>query len=263
MSSSSGVWKLVRVGVTILLVAFAGLAWFGRKSKMGTKLQVTSKESVNYSGTATEQEAQALGRALQATGYFSGTSELDVLFHKGDDGVSVSFVLQDGKWNEPQVVAGFESFGRQIASAVGGPPFTLLLIDDKLNTKKTLTIDIAETYFKHTEQESVRYFDGVTEDDARKLGQALQAAGYFDNTAPAEVVLKRENDGYAVSFLVQDGTWDDPQIVAQYEEIGRQIAPSMGTGPLVVNMVDLNLQTHWTTTVSPVPAETPEVAAPE
>ena len=262
MASTGGVWKLVRVGVTILAIIVMGIAWLDRKTKMGTKLQITSKESVNYSGTATEQEAQALGQALQTADYFDGQSKRDVLFHKGDDGVSLSFVLKDGKWNDPEIVTNFETFGRQIASAVGGVPFTLLLIDDSLNTVKTLTISTSETYFKHTEQESVRYFDGVTEDDARKLGQALQAAGYFDNTAPAEVLLKIENGGFAVSFVVQVGSWDDPQIVAQYEEFGRQIAPALGDKPLVVHMVDRSLQPHWTTTVSPVAPETPEAPAP-
>jgi hypothetical protein len=262
MATAGGVWKLVRVGVTILLLIVGGLAWYGRKTKIGKKLQITSKESVNYSGTATEQEAQSLGRALQETGYFDGASERDVLYHKGDGGVSVSFVLQDGKWNDAEVVTGFETFGRQIGKSVGGVPFALHLIDDELNTKKSLTIDTTETYFKHTEQEKVRYFDGVTEDDARRLGEALQSTGYFDNTAPAEVLLKRENDGYALSFVVQEGSWDDAQTVAQFEEFGRQIAPQMGTGPLVVNMVDLNLQTHWTTSVIPAATETAEVASP-
>jgi hypothetical protein len=262
MASSGGFWKLVRIGVTVLVILLSVLAWIGRKSKMGTKLQITKQESVNYSGTVTEQEAQSLGRVLQETGYFSGESERDVLYNKGEDGVSVSFVLQDGKWNDAEVVAGFENFGRQIATTVGGPPFTLHLIDGKLNTKKSLTIDTAESYFKHSGQETVRYFAGVTEDDARKLGQALQTAGYFDNTSPAEVLLKVENDGYAVSFMVKDGSWDDAQIIAQYEEFGRQIAPAMGTGPLIVNMVDVSLQTRWTTSVSAGSTEPPATNNP-
>lgn len=262
MASSGGFWKLVRIGVTVLVILLSVLAWIGRKSKMGTKLQITSQESVNYSGTVTEQDAQSLGRVLQETGYFSGEGERDVLFNKGEDGVSVSFVLQDGKWNDPEIVSGFEAFGRQIATNVGGPPFTLHLIDGKLNTQKSLTIDTAESLFKHSDQETVRYYTGVTEDDARKLGQALQAAGYFDNTSPAEVLLKNDNNGYAVSFMVKDGSWDDAQIIAQYEEFGRQIAPAMGTGPVTVNMVDLSLKTRWTTSVSNAEPELPAAASP-
>lgn len=65
MASSSEFWKLVRIGVTVVVILLSVLAWIGRKSKLGTKLQITTQESVNYSGTVTEQEAQSLGRVLQ------------------------------------------------------------------------------------------------------------------------------------------------------------------------------------------------------
>ncbi len=240
MSNSGTNWRWLRTAFVVVMLVVAGVSWFGRKSMLGTKLKISDLETVNYSGNATEQDARSLGQSLQQIGFFDGQVAKDVLFKKGDEGIVVSFVLQSGKWNDPGIVDGFEVFGRRIAPSVGGPPLTVHLIDDKLNTKETLSITIAEHWLEFSEQETVIYFSNVTEDEARTLGQALHDIGYFDDSAPAMVMLEKSNEDFTVSFLVPDGTWDSQEQIDIFEGMGRQIAPTLGVNQLTVQLVDVN-----------------------
>lgn len=140
MAMSKSTWQKVANGVVLLGVVVAALIWFGRSSMMGTRFEVSKDEAVNYSGDAKEDDARKLGEALKTTGYFDGTTSADVLLRKENGATTISFVVGDGKWNEEAVVKAFEALGAGLAPAVGGPPITVKLIDDKLNTRKEIAI---------------------------------------------------------------------------------------------------------------------------
>jgi hypothetical protein len=131
---------IISVVVTLLIVAAALLAWLGHKSQMGTALKVTEKETVNYSGKATEADAKLLGEELKKMGYFINSSqEKDVLLRKDDEGTTVSFVVGDN-WNTPQILAEFTTMGASLAKTFG-KPLKMKLIDPKLKELKDIPIN--------------------------------------------------------------------------------------------------------------------------
>ena len=51
-------------------------------------------------------------------------------------------------------------------------------------------------------------------------------------------MLSKDKDGTAISFVVKEGVWDDPAMQAGFEQIGRQLAPSVGGLPIKVRLMD-------------------------
>ena len=56
--------------------------------------------------------------------------------------------------------------------------------------------------YKVNEKSEVYYKDGMTSDDAKRLGDFLLKNGYFDSTSEKSVQLAKENDSIAVKFVV-------------------------------------------------------------
>ena len=134
-------WVRILTGiVAIVSIVVAGLIWFGNRSIMGTKYAVTEKENVNYSGSATAQDAQALGEALKKVGFFDNTKGKDVLLHTDQTGTAISFVVGHG-WDNEEIVTSFKQFGASLAQDLRVTHLTIKLIDDHLNTKKEIQIN--------------------------------------------------------------------------------------------------------------------------
>jgi hypothetical protein len=102
---------------------------------------IGTKDQVIYSGLATKADATALGNALKSSQYFQehGAS---VLFNKGFGSTTVSFVVQDGIWNQTGVLSSFEELAREVAPAVGGLPVQVQLVDTRLDVKDKSTVGI-------------------------------------------------------------------------------------------------------------------------
>jgi hypothetical protein len=101
----------------------------------GPKVVIGSKDEVYYSGSATKDDAQALGNALKTAGYFADRG-VTVLLEEGKDGTVVSFVVNDGIWDQPGMVTSFEEIGREAAPSVGGLPIRLRLVNTSIEVKK-------------------------------------------------------------------------------------------------------------------------------
>src|ERR1035438_9883027 len=86
-------------------------------------------------------------------------------------------------------------------------------------------------------RDEVDYTGYATEADARMLGQALAASGFFSNQG-VSVLLSKGPGGASVSFVVKEGAWNHPDTIASYEVIGRRIAPSIGGFPITVRLLD-------------------------
>ena len=97
------------------------------------------KDSLWYSGTATEAEARALGKAL-TEGHFFGGHGAQVLLDKSAGGTSVSFVLRDGAWNEPETVAELVQIATKAMPGIGGPPVDVYFLNTNLERKKTVVV---------------------------------------------------------------------------------------------------------------------------
>jgi hypothetical protein len=100
-------------------------------------LKVGTEDSIWFSGAATSDDAQALGKALQTIGFFRDHGGR-VLLSKNGSASDVSLVVKDGSWDDPRVVAGFQALGHKLSQALGGEPVRIHLIDSKLEPKKDL-----------------------------------------------------------------------------------------------------------------------------
>ncbi len=102
--------------ISVIAILVIAMIFIGQKLMMGTKYKVSDKESVNYSGNATEADAKNLDEALKANGYMSGKNAVDVLLKKDDkEGTVVSFV-GEWDWKSEQVVSAFQQIGEDIAA---------------------------------------------------------------------------------------------------------------------------------------------------
>jgi len=81
--------------------------------------------------------------------------------------------------------------------------------------------------------QEIYYSGGATEADARRLGKALKDLDIFDGTSPKTVAVEPFNDGFAVSFVVQDGTWDDPTKDEGFRQLGQAISDAAFDGATV------------------------------
>jgi hypothetical protein len=127
-------WKAFGVAVVTSAVVFVALLAVLMLLNPAT-VTIGTKDQVQYSGTATKDQATALGNALKADGYFQDQGAL-VLLHKGSKGTVISFRVQDGTWNDPKMVSNFEIITREVATTVGGLPIDMRLVNIWLTVEK-------------------------------------------------------------------------------------------------------------------------------
>ena len=104
------------------------------------KVIIGTKDELYYYGSATEAEAQSLGRSLKSQGFFIDRG-LSMFLSKGDDGTAITFVVEEGAWDVPNKVAAFEVLVRQSASTVGGLPIQLRFVNSRVELKKVETLN--------------------------------------------------------------------------------------------------------------------------
>lgn len=198
-------------------------------------ITIGAKDDISYSGSATKSDAQALGNTLQQIGYLKDRG-VSVSVAKGKEGTTVSFVIKEGAWNDPNVLSQFEEIGREVAPAVGGFPIRVRLLNSDREVEKESAV--GKIPFGKDEV----YYAGIAnEKDAKALGQALTSAGFFENRG-ADVFLAKHSDGVAFSFVVGQAVWENPALVGQFENIVRQTAPSVGGLPVKLRLVNTSLE---------------------
>src|ERR1017187_2836908 len=227
-------WAAAGLGIALLaiVVGVGVLVYFA----LNPKVKIGTKDEVYYSGSATQQDAQTLGATLKTMGFLSDRGA-SVFLSKGKGGTVVSFVVKEGVWNDPAMVASFEEIGRGIAPSVGGFPIQVRLIDSASVVKKEVT---AGKTIIGTKDE-IYYFGSATEADAKALGQALQTAGFFRDLGFS--VLLAKGDGTVIGFVVKAGLWDEPENVATFEKIARQVASSAGGLPIKLRLLNNTMET--------------------
>ena len=225
-------WVGLGVGAALLATIAAGV--IAMHSTGDPKVVIGKNDEVYYYRRATKDDAQALGRALQGTGFFNdrGTS---VLLWMGGGPTVVSFVMDEGAWDHPRVISNFTEIGRRIAVAVGGFPIQVRLIDSRRNTRKRMTVGKAIVGARDV----VYFFGEAADGDARALGEALRSAGYFTDKGVTVALLKGE--GTVISFVVQEGVWDEPAAIATLDRLVRQVAPSVGGLPVDLRLLDRDM----------------------
>ena len=235
--------KFLAYAIGLALVATL-VVWSIHPSKKWTpipKVIVGTKDEIDYYHAATREDAQALGRILQAIGFLNNRGST-VLLSKGIDGTRVTFVLDKGGWDHPATIYSFEEIGRRIAPSIGGYPIQVRLIDWTRNLHKELTVGKAVIGAR----DEIYYFGAAKEADATLLGRALQTAGYLTDRG-ASVVLSK-GDGTSISFVLDDGAWNRPQIAAAFERLVRQVAGAAGGLPIQLRLLDPKMEPkkEWT-----------------
>jgi hypothetical protein len=109
-----------------------------RKELTVGRVAIGARDEVYYFGSATEAEAAALGHALQSARFLVDRGA-SVVLSKGE-GTGISFVLDEGAWDRPDAVAGFERLVRQAAASVGGVPIRVKLLSPRMEPKKEWTV---------------------------------------------------------------------------------------------------------------------------
>jgi hypothetical protein len=228
----SSALRNVVIILAILIALGGGTAYYFRN---GRTVTIGSKDQVVYSGSATQDQAIALGNALKTDGYFQDRG-VTVLLKMGAGGTVMSFVVQDGYWNQPGTLSEFEEVVREVASPVGGLPVKLQLMDTKLDVEKTSTVGEAQ----FTGGDAVYYEGNATLAEAQALGQQLQSLGFFTGKG-VNVFLVRHDEGTTLAYVVSDGAWDDDGMVNDFEILTRGVAPTVGGLPIEMRMVNTSL----------------------
>jgi hypothetical protein len=134
-------WAATGIGVVFLavfcLIIVAGALALGGEHRV----VIGTKDEVYFVGAATKADALALGEALKKDGYFQDHG-VAVILSKDTDGTAISFVVKEGAWDDPSMIAGFQAVGRQLAPVVGGFPIQIRMVNALKQTKKE--IDLTE-----------------------------------------------------------------------------------------------------------------------
>ena len=69
------------------------------------------------------------------------------------------------------------------------------------------------------------------------LGRTLKTLGFLTDRG-GSIFMSKGKGGTVVSFVVIEGFWSRPGIAENFEEIGREIAPSVGGFPIKVRLMN-------------------------
>ena len=228
-------WLAFGIGIATLAVLFGVVFAVAYHAESSNRVIIGTKDEVFYSGTATKDDATALGNALKKDGFFQDRG-VTVLIDKGTGGTVISFVVQDGYWNEAGVLPSFEEIAREVAASVGGLPVQVHLVDSNKTVEKATAV--GEVDFGGSD--AVIYEGAATLAQAQAIGQQFKTLGFFTGHG-ANVFLTKHDDGTTLAFVVADGAWNDAGIVRDFEKIVRAVAPSAGGLPIEMHLVSTQL----------------------
>jgi hypothetical protein len=231
-------WAAFGVGLAFLAVIFGivfSVVFIQALVAKGPKVVVGTKDEVYYTGSATQADATALGNQLKSIGYFSDKG-VTVLLDRGQSGTVVSFVVKEGIWDKPDMVASFDEIARAVAPSIGGFPIEVRLVNNDRDVKNTTTV--GKVVFGN---DHIYYLGSATLAQAQALGQELKTDGFFVDKG-FDVFLSKQSDGTSLAFVVGDGAWDNAEMVASFEKIARDAAPAVGGLPIHLHMVNTSLE---------------------
>lgn len=123
--------------------------------------------------------------------------------------------------------------------------FSTLLIVDALIVTALIAIgrnEIMGKQLKVSEHESVYYAGKATEDEAKRAAEALMEEKYFGGSSNKDVIIRRDDSGPSIAFVV-GGNWQDEKIQAALQGLGARVADKALSRPVTVRLIDPKLNT--------------------
>src|SRR5579871_65006 len=231
-------WSAAGVGLGFLAAiggAVAG-AVFGTSLMAESKVAIGTNDEVFYNGSATKENAEALGAALKTAGYFTDRGATAILA-KDPGGTVITFVVKENAWDDADMVASFEDIGRQVAPSVGGFPIEVRLANKAREVHKKLTVGKVTIGTK----DEVYYYGSATETEAKAAGETLRDEQFLRDTG-ATVFLMKGDQGTVLTLVLKDGYWENQAFVDVYEGLARKVAPSVGGLPLQLDLANTSLE---------------------
>lgn len=200
-------------------------------------LVIGTKDQILYSGLATKSDAKALGNALKSNEYFQERG-VSVVLDKGIGSTTISFGVQDGVWNQAGMLSSFEELAREVAPAVGGLPIQVRLINTRGEVEDTSTV--GEVCFDGND--GVYYEGSATKAQAQALGERFKLMGFFRGKGANVFLIRHDDDGTTLAFVIVGEGWKDPNRVSSFEAIVRDVASTVGGLPIDMHLVNPELE---------------------
>lgn len=130
---------LFGVAMFACLMATALLGDFIMCSTFGTVVEFGNDE-IYYAGDATENDARKLAGVLREIEFFrsAGTS---VRLESSSGQSTVSFILVENAWNDPETIGSFREIGQTVAASGYPSPLIIQLCDEYFLVKNTILIE--------------------------------------------------------------------------------------------------------------------------
>lgn len=222
--------------VTVVFVAVSVSA----RAANGPKVLIGSKDEIYYAGSATKEEALALGDSLKQSGFLLDHG-VSVFLAKSKGGTVISYMAKDGVWNDAAMVSSFEEITRQAAPSVGGFPVQVQLMNSAKEVEEQSTVGQAV----FSGDDAVYYSGSATTAEAQALGQSLKSNGFFQSKG-TDVFLSKHSDGKMISFIVRDGAWQEPTLVSEFEKVVHDVAGAAGGLPITLRLMTTRLEVKKT-----------------
>lgn len=201
------------------------------------KVTIQPGQEIFFSNGATRDDAQKLARTLQESEAFKSIGDLLIILSKDSKGFEVSYSIRPEAFDDPKALKQMEVQATNLSDITfDKTPVAINLCDEYLTPVKTVRSGSILTI---TPRQKIYFRDGVTEAEAQGLRQALQERTYFEGSEGAYIELSKNQNGYEILFIVKDGTWDDPKLVAWFEELAADLsANALHNQPVKIDLSD-------------------------
>jgi hypothetical protein len=230
------------------LATIIGITYAASFALQPRKVSVGFTDTIVYSDLTSRSTAIALGNQLKTEKYFldRGTT---VLIDREIGSRTLSFVVQDGVWDQAGILSSFEELARKAAPIIGGLPIDIQLLDTRQDVEAKSTVGETCLDSNHC----VTFEGTATEDEANALCHQLESTSLF-RRQPADVFLIRhDGEGTTLTFVLADQASSNLQTVTALETLARNAAPEIGGLPLVLHIVNPQFELEKEDLIDPEP----------
>ena len=205
--------------------------------QQGPKVQISENEEIFYKGSATEEQARAVGEVLTQRGILTGSNPASIQLIGKDGAFTLRLVIKEDRWEDDQLAQTFGDIAFGISQdALDGAEVSVEFCDDHFKTQRTFPMaELAKVQL--TPNEIIFLLGSATEEQGRAVGASLTRHGLLDGSNPASMQLHLEGDKINLRFVVKEGLWDNEMMIESFAEAAYNVSQEVFEGREV--MVDL------------------------